>query len=253
MNIITGDSSAVTTQPDESITLEDAKADMVPWLSISNLDGLGNGRKFDDDDVINNPSLEDYALAYVREYDGDFEFMLSMQFDYGKHGDLTVAKIRGVLNCLLAQMRYEERHPLQTSSPAKMNHQGMYDEWGNELPLDVVQVIPVVEPVKVDNGRYCTINPATGKRHFYQVDAPTEGKWKGYTFLTELHIGGSDNGERSIRNRDEREEILQTIAADDEALARYGRETGTCGVCHRTLTDPESVALGIGPICRQGI
>jgi hypothetical protein len=39
---------------------------------------------------------------------------------------------------------------------------------------------------------------------------------------------------------------------EDYALA-YVRETGTCGVCHRTLTDPESVALGIGPICRQGI
>ena len=70
--------------------------------------------------------------------------------------------------------------------------------------------------------------------------------------MTEIHIGGSDNGERSVRDREERTTIVATIAADDEALARYGRETGTCGVCHRTLTDPESVALGIGPVCRQG-
>lgn len=34
----------------------------------------------------------------------------------------------------------------------------------------------------------------------------------------------------------------------DEAKA-YGRETGTCCVCGAHLENPESVALGIGPIC----
>ena len=29
----------------------------------------------------------------------------------------------------------------------------------------------------------------------------------------------------------------------------YGHETGNCSVCHRPLTDPKSIALGIGPIC----
>ena len=34
-----------------------------------------------------------------------------------------------------------------------------------------------------------------------------------------------------------------------EAAVKYGRETGRCSVCGRRLTDPESVANGIGPIC----
>lgn len=29
----------------------------------------------------------------------------------------------------------------------------------------------------------------------------------------------------------------------------YGHETGQCSVCARTLTDAQSIALGIGPIC----
>ena len=127
----------------------------------------------------------------------------------------------------------------------------MYDEFGNDLPLIVEEVISIVEPAPIKAGRYCVINPATDKRHFYQVDKPTEGKWQGYTFLKEIHIGGSDNGIRQIRNLNERQTIMEIIDGDLDALARYGRETGTCGVCHRTLTDPESVALGIGPICRQ--
>ena len=239
MNIIRGE-NVTTTEPDE-ISLLAAKIGAAQWLNISNLEGLGMGRKFGDDDLMEFPELESFAMAYLREYTGDFEFMRDMQHDYGKHGSLTLPKMRGVLNCLLAQVRYEERNRKPATQP-------LFDEFGNDLPLVVEEVIKPAAPVEA--GRYCTINADTGKRHFYQVDVPTEGKWQGYTFLKELHIGGSDNGERSIRDRDERTTILATIAADDEALARYGRETGTCGVCHRTLTDPESVALGIGPICR---
>jgi hypothetical protein len=241
MNIITGE-NVTTTEPDETVSLRAAKVAIAAYLDISSLEGLGNGRKFGDNDLHEQPELEDYALAYLREYTGDFEYMRDMQHDYGKHGSLTLPKVRGVLNCLLAQVAYEARNRKPT--------QPLFDEFGNDLPLVVEEVITIAAPVEVKAGRYCTINPDTGKRHFFQVDAPVEGKWKGYTFLKEIHIGGSDNGERSIRDRDERTTILATIAADDEALARYGRETGTCGVCHRTLTDPESVALGIGPICR---
>lgn len=46
---------------------------------------------------------------------------------------------------------------------------------------------------------------------------------------------------------------LLAIETDPEAaLAREGQATGTCGCCGRTLTDPVSVARGIGPICIAG-
>lgn len=45
-------------------------------------------------------------------------------------------------------------------------------------------------------------------------------------------------------------EALQVIAADPkEAAIRWGRKTGRCSCCGRELSDPASVALGIGPIC----
>ena len=232
MNIITGE-NVTTTQPDETVSLHVAKAAIAM---------LGKDDKFTDDDVRDTPELEDYALAYIREYTGDFEFMVSMQHDYGKYGELSLPKVRGVLNCLRAQVAFEARNRKPATQP-------LFDELGNDLPLVVEQVI---QPATIKTGRYCTINADTGSRHFYQVDVPEDGRWVGYTFVTEIHIGGSDNGERSVRDREERTTIVETIASDSEALARYGRETGTCGVCHRTLTDPESVALGIGPVCRQG-
>jgi len=34
-----------------------------------------------------------------------------------------------------------------------------------------------------------------------------------------------------------------------EEAARFGQITGTCGHCGRTLTDEDSIAAGIGPVC----
>jgi len=47
-------------------------------------------------------------------------------------------------------------------------------------------------------------------------------------------------------------EALSRIARDPSAAAvEYGRETGRCSCCGRELTNPESIALGIGPICKD--
>ena len=48
------------------------------------------------------------------------------------------------------------------------------------------------------------------------------------------------------------EEDLKKIAADPLGEARlYGRRTGTCACCGRTLTDPVSIEKGIGPVCES--
>jgi len=45
-------------------------------------------------------------------------------------------------------------------------------------------------------------------------------------------------------------EPLKAIAADPSGAAmRWGQKTGRCSCCGKTLTAPESIALGIGPIC----
>jgi hypothetical protein len=84
---------------------------------------------------------------------------------------------------------------------------------------------------------------------FYKVDHGKEGtRWAGYVFLS---VQASDDF-HPIKNQGAKREILHAIAADpQEAMTRYGREIGKCGAagCGRTLTDPESRARGIGPIC----
>ena len=64
---------------------------------------------------------------------------------------------------------------------------------------------------------------------------------------------GKITGSRFIRSRDctnEQEAELIACAEDPIGSAiRYGRATGRCACCGLTLTNAESVARGIGPIC----
>lgn len=44
-------------------------------------------------------------------------------------------------------------------------------------------------------------------------------------------------------------EILGALTQDH--MAAYGKTYGKCGICHKTLTDPASIAAGIGPVCAK--
>lgn len=97
----------------------------------------------------------------------------------------------------------------------------------------------------VPAGRYA-VTGEDGTTDFYRVDRPTEGKWAGYVFV-KLQL--SDELQRvPLRNT---QTILGKIAAAgiQESMERYGREIGHCGHCGRTLTNPESIERGIGPVC----
>lgn len=97
---------------------------------------------------------------------------------------------------------------------------------------------------EVGEGRYAV--KMEGVLKFYRVDRPTEGRWAGYTFVK---VQASDDM-FPVRVRANRDAVLAEIAKDPQsAMLRYGREIGSCGHCGRTLTNEESRARGIGPIC----
>lgn len=82
---------------------------------------------------------------------------------------------------------------------------------------------------------------------FFKVDKPERGKWVGWTFLKEQ--AGSDlypvKGDRYAR-------VMEAISEDPPTSMRlYGQELGICGLCGRELTDEESRAYGVGPVCRN--
>lgn len=99
---------------------------------------------------------------------------------------------------------------------------------------------------EVPAGRYA-VDGDKGQTVFVKVDRPTEGNWAGRTFVS-VQAGDEMH---PVRYEDARNGLLRKILADglEAASVRYGRELGVCGRCGRTLTDEESRAAGIGPVC----
>lgn len=55
---------------------------------------------------------------------------------------------------------------------------------------------------------------------------------------------------KSFNCDDAKAEKIVAVMQDPVAMSvAYGKKFGVCGCCGRTLSDPESVKLGIGPIC----
>lgn len=101
---------------------------------------------------------------------------------------------------------------------------------------------------QVAEGRYA-LRESDGVTRFYVVQKGKEGgQWAGRTFVK---IQASDEL-HSIKNPTRLLEVLRAISADPKAaMLRYGQHIGSCGHCGRTLTDEESRAYGIGPVCRR--
>ena len=111
--------------------------------------------------------------------------------------------------------------------------------------LPVINPLPEVSsPLKVDPGRYAL--PAIiegGKVRKFRVAESNAGR----TYVKAIMPGG---GERYLADRRLVTTILVEIAvAPLEASIAYGRATSRCGVCHKELSDPVSMAAGIGPKC----
>lgn len=69
--------------------------------------------------------------------------------------------------------------------------------------------------------------------------------------LSNVYLGWITSNETNL-SEVEFIQRVQSVAADPYAAAKlYGQNTGTCSCCARELTNPLSISLGIGPICRE--
>lgn len=86
--------------------------------------------------------------------------------------------------------------------------------------------------------------------------APATGRNKGAIYVTaaDEYMGKIADG-TFTPSRDcdaaKQAEIVALCADPLAAAVAYGQQTGQCACCGRELTDPESVALGVGPVCRE--
>lgn len=115
-----------------------------------------------------------------------------------------------------------------------------------QVKAEMHEMFPTVHKLRV-----AAVLPGEGDRvRFFQIEIPTRGHWTGKVFVKEQ---ASDDF-HSVRSVDRQVRILREVLRDLRAAVElYGREIGCCGMCHRTLTDEESRARGIGPVCLDKI
>ncbi len=84
-----------------------------------------------------------------------------------------------------------------------------------------------------------------GETKFYLVERSDSGKWAGRT-VAKVQAGPAYHRlEKGAQIG-----VLGRIAADPRAAAKlYAQEVGQCSQCNSPLTDDESRARGMGPVC----
>lgn len=76
----------------------------------------------------------------------------------------------------------------------------------------------------------------------------TAGKAYGSAYFGKISEAGAFQASREC-DAETRATIAQICADPLAQVVAHGRKTGNCACCNRELTDAESVARGIGPIC----
>lgn len=95
-----------------------------------------------------------------------------------------------------------------------------------------------------------------GDLRFLRVDKPTSGKWAGWVFVKhevseKAYPVASvrPTGQVSWRAPALSQHVRAVVENPQAAALLYGEKFTRCGLCNVRLTDPNSIAARIGPIC----
>lgn len=168
-----------------------------------------------------------------------FEFASAMADAVRKYGSLTERQMAAVEKCVeSSKRRLAER---EAERMARMASAPVVDATRLEKAFQTARNAGLLRP-KITMGGM-VVKPA-----------PAHGANAGALYVTEHgQYLGKVMGGRFLKVRECGDDAAQRVATlinDPKAAAEaYGKETGVCCICSRTLTDPNSIERGIGPIC----
>jgi hypothetical protein len=218
---------------------------------------LGDTR-MDADTVSSNETLYRAAMQYAQTYSGSFAFMVSMQLQVigtaNQSGQwLTKGQAAAVINCAVAEYRY--------------NHKAN----AVKVAQEIINAPVNATTQAVADGWYTIVGPKGGHRTLRLTTISSDDKGNGVRQWL-AYLNGSDNESsyKSIgtvdgttvrlfnKNVGQYSDIVAAanfLVRNASKVGEFGRQyalrSGKCYVCNRKLTTPESIAVGIGPICQS--
>lgn len=177
-----------------------------------------------------------------------WDFPVSLDENLAQWGSLTDGQIAAIRRCMAkdaerAAERARDRQKAVDEAPA----------------IDVTKIAQAFDRVRSDGREAGAEGVKWLKLHlgsFRFLDMPARGQWEAAILVTEGDVKlGKIVAGKFVRFRscsDEQVAQIIAIAADPLAAAKaFGLKFSHCSCCGRELTNPESIALGIGPICAE--
>lgn len=181
--------------------------------------------------------------AWIEARRAQFGFAQAMRVALDKFGALTPGQLTAVRKCLASDIaRDAARAEAQAALAAR------------EQPMEAHALETAFNTAKGNGLKYPRItlagfnfSPAGPHTRNPGAIYVVRGARRAGTYLGKVLAG------RFTPSRDcepaTQAQVAEVLADPLKAVTAYGVLTGSCAICSRELTDPVSVALGIGPVC----
>lgn len=206
------------------------------------------------------------AIEYLSSYKGNFGFLVSVRESMFRNKTLSLGQVSGVLNCLLAEYKKERKaKEAQVQAQAQAPGTTPSSNWiipvDHDIPSGRYTCVWEIDgkqdyvTLRISDNEWAAANQTPGTRVVEYLFGPNnDAEYKGFAFLTPMPKPTIRLWKRHVGA--ERLEIACRILAlgDYRLLGKaYAMMSGNCYVCGRTLTTPESIEAGIGPICAERV
>ena len=185
------------------------------------------------------------VMDWLREYSGRNTFVLDVQFKV-KNGRQATGRNVGTKKAYKVSFAQVE---------ALVKAKDREAEWAKPKPAAARTGLNLWSQLPYGS-TYAAAENERGSVSFVRMDKVEKGKWADWVFVKAV-VGGNEDmrlGSQRPDSDDYTGQWVVTLAnvAKDvmAAVTRYGLELGVCGICNRQLTNEESRAEGIGPVCK---
>lgn len=191
--------------------------------------------------------VKDWSLAHQPELawmiaNPGFEFARSLYDQLLERGSLSEGQVAGIRKCMASgAQRLEERTKARAERAVQVAVEGV-----NALKASLERAGQTLLRPKLvtEAGIFTLAKSASSNAGCVYVKNAAK------VYLGKITPAGTFAPSQECTDA-EKAAVAATMQDPLKAATLYGQKYGVCSCCARTLTDPESIAAGIGPICRD--
>lgn len=184
-------------------------------------------------------TLNPIVFAWIHETK-DFEFAQAMAAALAKYGSLTINQVAACERCIDGRQRANAARAAREQTAPEIAVTRIEQAFDAARASGLKKLRLMLDVFEFKRAKATGKNPGA----IYVVDITAEND-DGY--LGKI-VGGKFIRVRSCDDA-KQARVLAAAADPEKAAVAYGKLTGSCSCCGRELSDPDSIARGIGPIC----